>query len=75
MLSTLDNFRISAPCKLCQLEKDTISHVLNCIFIKLEVPDILNNLDINVNDAFKSSMEKMKILATVFKKLGGKERN
>ena len=68
MISTLDNFGISAPCKLCQLETDTISHVLNCIFIKLEVPDILNNLDTNVTDAFKSNINKMKILATIFEK-------
>ena len=44
------------------------SHVLNCIIIKLEVPDILNNLDTNVNDAFKGNLDKMKILASVFEK-------
>ena len=68
MISTLDNFGITAPCKLCKLDTDTINHVLNCILLKLEVPELLNNQEISTKDAFQSNIDKMKTLAGVFEK-------
>ena len=68
MITTSDNFGQKSPCKVCHLEDDTISHVLNCIIMKLNVPEILNYSDISVSDAFKNNMTRLNTLSSVFEK-------
>ena len=67
MISTSDNFGQKIPCKMCYIEDESICHVLNCIVLKLNVPEILNN-DISITDAFKNNMTRLNTLAAVFEK-------
>ena len=68
MIATSDNLGQKVSCKLCHLEEDTISHVMNCILLKLKVPDILTYRDISISDAFRDDMNKLNTLASVFEK-------
>ena len=68
MLNTADNFGLKVPCRLCQLDTDSISHVLQCVLVKLQVPQILINSDISLDDAFKINLDRMETLASVFEK-------
>ena len=68
MLSTADNFGLKVPCRLCQLDTDSISHILQCVLLKLQVPQILTNSDVSTDDAFKNNLDRMETLANLFEK-------
>ena len=68
MMSTPDNFGIKTLCKICSIEEDTTRHLLNCIFLKLKVPEILANNDVNLEDAFKNKIQNMNKLSIVIEK-------
>ena len=69
MVSTSENFGLRVPCKICELEDDTTSHVLSCIFLKLEVPEITDFNEIKVNDVFTEDVIKMNIFVEAFLKV------
>ena len=69
MIETPDSFGRNELCKLCQLSRDDIPHVLDCVIIKLACPMVYQNEDVKVEDAYQSdNMEKVKNLAIVFTK-------
>ena len=68
MIPTADNFGQTMPCKICHLQEDSIPHVMDCILLKLEVPEILNYRNINLSDIFSADMEKVNTFAFVFEK-------
>ena len=68
MVATSDNFGLKVPCKICFLGEDTISHVLNCILLRIEVPEILSNIDIDANDVFNRDMSKVHQFVVLFEK-------
>ena len=70
MIETPDSYGRNELCKLCHLSRDEISHVLDCVIIKLACPMVLNqNETVKVEDAYQSGdMEKVKKLAIVFTK-------
>ena len=68
MVATSDNYGQKVSCKLCHLEGDTISHILNCILLKVKVPEILTHRDISISDAYKDDMTRLSMLASVFEK-------
>ena len=68
MIATADNFGQSVPCKICHLQEDSIPHVIDCILLKLEVPEILTYRDIGPSDIFSEDMEKVSTFAFVFEK-------
>ena len=67
MVPTADNYGQTKPCPIGCLEKDEIRHVLNCLFLKIECPDILKNTDVKIDDAFSGDDIKMAKLSEVFK--------
>ena len=69
MISTPENFGRRVQCKICGLEDDTTSHIFSCLFLKLEVPDVMSYSQITVDDAYKEDVEKMGLLAQIFEKL------
>ena len=69
MISTPENFGRRVQCKICDLEDDTTSHIFSCLFLKLEVPDVMSYSQITVDDAYKEDVEKMGLLAQIFAKL------
>ena len=73
MISTPENFGMRVQCKICGLEDDTTSHILSCLFLKLEVPEVMSNSQITMNDVFKEDVEKMRLLAEIFEKLWRKQ--
>ena len=68
MVATSDNFGLKIPCKVCFLGEDNISHVLDCILLKLEIPEILSNVNRGPNDVFDTDMSKVKQYAALFEK-------
>ena len=50
------------------LEEDTISHILECIILKLEVPEILSNDNIKSSDAFSNDLTKVNTFIAIFQK-------
>ena len=59
---------LKVPCRLCQLDTDSISHILQCVLLKLQVPQILTNSDVSTDDAFKNNLDRMETLANLFEK-------
>ena len=68
MLYTADNIGLDKPCKLCEIDKDTIDHILQCIVLKLQVPDILTYCGTGISDAFGDDIYGMSNLVNLFKK-------
>ena len=67
MIETPDNYGRDVPCRLCYLARDEMSHVLDCIVLKLACPELYLNSDVSINDAYEgNNMEKLKNLAIVF---------
>ena len=65
MLPTKENFGLNVKCSLCFIDQCTQSHILQCIMLKLKCPQILK-YDVNITDASKNDLSKMKKLAEVF---------
>ena len=67
MIETPDNYGRDVPCRLCYLARDEMSHVLDCVVLKLACPELYLNSDVSINDAYEgNNMEKLKNLAIVF---------
>ena len=69
MVTTPENFGKKVPCKICGLEDDTTNHIFSCLFLKLEVPDVMELNQVTVDDAYKEDVHRMKLLAQLFEKL------
>ena len=69
MISTLENFWRRVQCKICGLEDDTTCHIFSCLFLKLEVPDVMSYSHSIVDDVFKEDVEKMSVMVQIFEKL------
>ena len=67
MVETPENFGRDIPCKLCNLSRDQMSHVLECVVIKLACPELITN-PVKIADAFDSNMENVRNLAVTYQK-------
>ena len=75
MMSTPENMGQNVLCKICDLERDTTSHTLTCLFLKLSVPEVINvDTNISVADAFCGDIDKMHLLVKTFEKLWRKRK-
>ena len=64
MLNVGENFGKKGPCPLCNLKEDTQSHLLDCIIVKMECPEIVENKEnCSYADIFCNSIEKMNNIA------------
>ena len=68
MIPTFDNFGIDTVCPLCMIEKDQIDHVLECLILKLNCPDVLLHSNIKTSDASHENLENFNNLSEVFEK-------
>ena len=68
MIPTFDNFGIDTVCPLCMYTKDQIDHVLECLILKLNCPEILQHSDIKTSDASDEHFENFSNLYEVFEK-------
>ena len=68
MIATPDNFGQDSQCKLCHINGDTMTHVLECILLKREVPEILTLKDNCIRDVFNNDMKIVNEVAVVFEK-------
>ena len=66
MIMTPDNMGKIQPCKLCELERDEMSHVLSCVILKLACPDLVRTTS-KISDAYGTE-ENMKNLAIIYQK-------
>ena len=67
MIMTPDNMGKTQQCKLCELERDEMSHVLNCVILKLACPDLLKTTS-KISDAYGTNEDNMKHLAVIYQK-------
>ena len=65
MIPTKENFGLTVKCSLCLIEQCSQSHILECIILKLKCPQIMKH-DVNIIEASKNDIYKMKKLAEVF---------
>ena len=64
MLNVKHNYGIKGPCPLCSIRNDEQSHLLECLVIKLECPEVFENKDNCVyNDIFSKDIDKMNNVA------------
>ena len=66
MVPTPENFGQKVACKICGLEDDTTGHILSCLFLKLEVPEVSK---VTLSDIYNTDVEKMKFVAEIFEKV------
>ena len=68
-VETPENYGRDVPCRLCFLARDEMSHILDCVVIKLACPAVYNNSDVKIADAHAvdMDMDRVKRLAIVFK--------
>ena len=66
MLNVKNNFGDKGACPLCKLNLDDQSHLLECIMIKLECPEILENKKECVyNDIYSNDIDKLNNIANL----------
>ena len=69
MILTPDNLGKNQQCQICDLARDEMSHVLDCVVVKLACPSLLYIEEkISIEDAYSDNIDKMKRLAVLFKK-------
>ena len=69
MVNTPACYGQNTLCSLCNLARDEMSHVIQCVVIKLACPEVYLNGSVKVEDAYEGSdMEKIKKLAVVYTK-------
>ena len=69
MMSTPENFGLDRLCKICEIERDTTNHVLSCIFLKGEVPEVLG-LDIDLSKGvYSDDIDKNISFLKIFEKM------
>ena len=66
MIMTPENLGKTQLCKLCNCERDDMSHVLVCIILKLSCPDL--GPDVSISDAYGDDEDKMKTMAVIYQK-------
>ena len=54
---TPDNMGKTQPCKLCELERDEMSHVLTCVILQLSCPDLVRSTA-KIGDAHGANEDK-----------------
>ena len=69
MMSTPENFGLDRLCKICEIERDTTNHVLSCIFLKGEVPEVLG-LDVDLSKGvYSDDIDKNISFLKIFEKM------
>ena len=69
MIETPDCYGRNEICQLCNLTRDEMSHVIDCVVIKLACPLVYQSDNVRVEDAYEgTNMEKIKHLAVVYTK-------
>ena len=63
MLPVGFNFGGKNLCSLCELSDDTEKHLLDCVVIKMNCPDLMENIDTVYNDVYSSSIDKVSKIA------------
>ena len=53
MIETPENIGKQVPCKLCNIELDTQSHITECIILKLKCPELLQ-FEQNISEIFNN---------------------
>ena len=54
-IDTPDSYGRNTLCSLCNLARDEISHVIDCVVIKLACPDIYLSESVRIDDAYQQS--------------------
>ena len=69
MMPTSENFGISKPCKICEIELDTTNHLLTCLFLKNEVPEVLNLEDDAIKYVYSDNLKESINFVNIFEKV------
>ena len=69
MMPTPENFGLHKVCKICEIDYDTTKHVLSCIFLKGQVPEVLG-LDIDsLESIYSDDFDKNLFFLNIFEKM------
>ena len=68
MVMTPENLGRTQLCKLCNCERDDMSHVLACVILKLSCQDLVSGPAVSISDAYGEDEDKMKTLAIIYQK-------
>ena len=69
MVNTPACYGQNTLCSLCNLARDEMSHVIECVVIKLACPEVYLDGSVKLEDAYEgTNMEKIKKLAVVYTK-------
>ena len=69
MVNTPACYGQNTLCSLCNLARDEMSHVIECVVIKLACPEVYLDGSVKLGDAYEgTNMEKIKKLAVVYTK-------
>ena len=69
MIETPDCYGRNEICRLCNLARDEMSHVIDCVVLKLACLLVYQSENVRLEDAYEgTNMEKIKLLAVVYTK-------
>ena len=67
-VDTPDSYGRDEQCRICNVERDQLSHVTECVVLKLLWPDMTQN-EANTSDAYDDDVEKQRSLAIKFQRM------
>ena len=68
-MATPENFGLDKLCKICEIERDTTNHVISCIFLKGEVPEVLDLDDDFLKSVYSDDIVKNISFLKIFEKM------
>ena len=69
MMSTSENFGKNILCRICKIEPDTTHHIFSCVFLKCEVPEVLNMDEDEIDAIYSENLDKSFATLNIFEKL------
>ena len=67
-VDTPDSYGRNEKCKMCNVERDEISHVIECVVVKIACLDEWQS-DVKISDAYGDDVVKQRKLAVQFQKM------
>ena len=69
MMPTPENYGGMKTCNICEIEADTTDHVLSCLFLKIETPEILDLNIETIQDVYSADLSKQILCLNIFEKM------
>ena len=69
MMPTPENIGQHKLCKICEIDRDTTSHIISCIFLKCQVPEALTIDGDSMKNIYENDLSKTIEFLKIFEKM------